>query len=58
MLGTPRGVSAAARDADAAKALLKYLTTSAAMTVMKAKEPGALRTVSASEAPLPGDPRR
>lgn len=31
------GVSAAAREADAGSALLKYLTTPAAMTVMKAK---------------------
>ena len=31
------GVSAAAKDADAAKALLKYLATPAAMLVMKAK---------------------
>jgi len=31
------GVSAAAKEADAAKALLKYLTTPAAMSVMKAK---------------------
>lgn len=31
------GVSAAAQDADAARALLKYLTTPAAMSVMKSK---------------------
>ena len=31
------GVSATAKDADAAKALLKYLTTPAAMSVMKSK---------------------
>lgn len=31
------GVSAAAKDADAAKSLLKYLTTPAAMSVMKSK---------------------
>lgn len=31
------GVSAATKDADAAKALLKYLTTPAAMSVMKSK---------------------
>jgi molybdate transport system substrate-binding protein len=31
------GISAAAKDADAAKALLKYLTTPAAMSMMKSK---------------------